>query len=367
MSERMIELQRARLLAAGKGNATPAQPSPNGSQGAGSTSAGTPAAAAQRPTPQQAALVYVQSEDLRMQTFLQRLQNRDDMRTDSTSAPTVPTSLSRRILHRQGVGYIDNTIGAIASAAADRFLATVLHQAVACRDQRLKGVAMEKEAARQLKRHLESYRADSDDRKRRKAQHEGQREKANLAAIEAAEALKRPGTTTTPAGADAENDDSAKSKKKKPLQGDTTLNGNKRRGLTDDDGASYDSIDEEEEYYQEYYGDGIPDVDDEEEEENDSLILRDIARPLEAWDFHMTGKQGMVRHAPEDQDEEVEEWDGQDEDVEGMQSGEKLGQSDDASSDAPEASNDKKSPEKASRASATSPAPPPSNPSRTAA
>ena len=54
----------------------------------------------------------------------------------------------------------------------------------------------------------------------------------------------------------------------------------------DDD--SYDSLDEEEEYYQQYYhnqDDGSGD-----EEDDETLQLTDIVRPLQAWDFYVTGK-----------------------------------------------------------------------------
>ena len=50
------------------------------------------------------------------------------------SGSTVPTALCRRIIHRQGGGYLDETVAAVAAGAADRFLATVLQQSSTCRE-----------------------------------------------------------------------------------------------------------------------------------------------------------------------------------------------------------------------------------------
>jgi hypothetical protein len=300
MSERMIELQRARLLAAGKANtsSSSSQPTQNGSQ-ANRPLSGVAAAAPQqvRQTPRQIAAHSVQSEDLKMQRFFQRLQDRDDSRAASSSGPTVPTALSRRILHRQGAGYVDDTVGAICSAAADRFLGIVLQQAVACRDQRLKGTEMARESARYRKRHMQHYQAESDDRKRRKDDAVKRREKTNLAAIEAGAALKKSGAAASAGDASV---DASKSKKKKQPDSATPVNGNIVGKRNEDQGdPMYDSIDEEEEHYQEHYGDESLDVNDE-EEDDDMLLLCDIARPLEAWDFRVTGKVGMEPANPND-------------------------------------------------------------------
>ena len=280
----------------------------------------SPAAAAVgagRDVPQQAAVSALQTEDMQMQRFFSRMQKRDDAQqliTDSSSGPTVPTALSRRMLHRQGVGYLDDTVAAIASAAADRFLATVLHQSVACRDQRLIGVEKAKEAKRHRKRHMEQYEADTDDRRRRKEAIEKQREKANNAAMAAADALKKGGSTASKKGADEGTTKMKKKKKIAPGETTTKVNGNKKtatpaRQDRDDDEASFDSVDEEEMFYQNYYGD--PGESDESDDEDDTLRLIDLRRPLEAWDFHITGKLGLDSA---DADSDVEESDDDDDD-----------------------------------------------------
>jgi hypothetical protein len=307
----MIELQRARLLGAKGGNngGTPvATPTQNGSQSnrivMPGQSPGTLPAAQAHQTPQQSAAAAVRLEDMQMQRFFHRLQARDDARPDASSGPTVPTALSRRILQKQGVGYLDDTVAAVVSASADRFLATVLHQAAACRDQRLKGAELAQEAARHRKRHMQHYEADSDDRQRRKEEKEKKREKGNLAAVEAAEVLTKSGKTPAKEG---EPTASKSKKKKKVVVDDNGTNGNKRKSHPEeDDDDSYDSVDEEEDYYRNYYGDdNVNDGKDDEDEDDDTLILRDIARPLEAWDFHLTGKEGMYHRpdASEDEDE----------------------------------------------------------------
>ena len=301
MSERMIELQRARLLNVGKG----AKP-PSGTQNG---TAGSAMQVQQPPDPQQTAAARVRSEDELLQSFLQKLQNRDDSRAESQSGPTVPTSLSRRMLQRQGVGYLDPSVGAIVSAAADRFLVTVLQQSLVCRDQRLKGAEQAKEAAMHRKRHLDNHNADRDDRERRKADSELQREARNLAAIEAAETLTKEKAATAAAGATGADDgDGAKAKKRK-TPASSPLNGSKRKREEDDAGQdddAYDSMDEEEDYYQAHLGSDMPDFGDEIEDEDDMLILRDILLPLQAWNYHVNGKEGYVTSRAEEEEDEAE-------------------------------------------------------------
>jgi hypothetical protein len=296
----MIEIHRARLLAGGNGSSasTPSSSLPYGSQ-ANTAASGTSYQTLtsnrqqqqqQQHTPQQAAAAEQRLEDAQMQVFLHRLQNRNDSRPQSSSAPTVPTVLSRRMLQKQGVGYLDDTVAAVVSGAADRFLATVLQQANACCEERLKGVEIAREAKRRRRRHMQQYEADVAERTRIKAEREEKRERDNLAALRAADALK-----TKPSGSLAAQDDDGINSKNKKKADELQMNGNKRKenGADDDDQASYDSIDEEEEYYQERYNDeAMPDTSDDEEDEK-ILILRDIARPLMAWDFHIDGKIGM--------------------------------------------------------------------------
>ena len=153
-------------------------------------------------------------------------------------------------------------------------------------------------------------------KERRREEKEAAREKVFLDAISAADALKKGG------GASKDSDDKKnKKKKKKPEDGDEPVtNGKKPDVIKDDsndddedDDESYDSIDEEEEYYQEQLGevDGrllIEKLPREGEEDDDTLLLlRDLVRPLEAWDFHLTGKAGLEVHETESDDGEVDE------------------------------------------------------------
>ncbi|GKY96088.1 hypothetical protein MPSEU_000568900 [Mayamaea pseudoterrestris] len=299
MSERMIEMQRARLLNVGKGAKLAAH---NGVPAVG--------LAATTLDPQQAAVARFQSEDQLKERFIVRLQNRDDSRADFVNGPTVPTSLTRRTLQRQGVGYMDTSVAAVVSAAADRFLATIIQQSVVCRNQRLKGLEQAREAAKRKRRHLQHYQADCDDRERRKAEKEFRRERNNLAAIAAAEALSKGKATTT---VESKDDGDATSKpKKKKTPALAASNGNKRKsdenGDGDGDDCSYDSMDQEEEYYQAHCGSIIPASDTfDGDDDIDMLILGDIVQPLEAWDFHMPGKQGLLPLPPDDAEEDLDQ------------------------------------------------------------
>mmetsp|Transcript_27994 Transcript_27994/g.68155 ORF Transcript_27994/g.68155 Transcript_27994/m.68155 type:complete len:354 (-) Transcript_27994:53-1114(-) len=306
MSERMIEMHRAKLL-----GQTPPKGSPTG-QPQNLTQAprvGTQPQQAkpnEKLSPADAALRKLQKEDAQMQRFIHRLQRRNDSHPtfESISGPTVPTALSRRMLHRQGVGYLDDTVGAVISASADRFLATVLQQGIACRDQRLKGLELAKEAARQRKRHMQHYDEETIDRKRRREQSEENREKEHLAAIATAEALNKKG---------GKGDDKKKKKSKKAEDSSTPTNGAKKKSANkdDDDEASYDSIDEEEEYYR---NNQDPDSLDrkyknDEDEDDDTILLRDLQRPLEAWKFNLLGKESLEAYSSEEEEEDDDDAD----------------------------------------------------------
>lgn len=249
-------------------------------------------------TPQEAAVLAAVSEDMEMKTFFENLQNhRDDSRTESTSGPTVPTVLSRRILQRQGVGYLDSTVGAVASAMADRFLATILQQSKACRDQRLKGAELSREASRHRWRHRNLYENDVRDRHRRRHEKEIRREKVNLSRIQAAESIR-----TTGLSKEIAKDVDTKSKKKskilihedvaKSSNGSKSKNKDSKVDYYSDDDKSFDSIDEEAAYYQQFfeqYGrDRESEADD--EDDNEMIILHDLERPLESWDLTIRGK-----------------------------------------------------------------------------
>ena len=378
MSERMIELHRAKLGLVASPSSQSAAASPNKQR---------PGAGGPKLTPKEAAKAAILVEDSMMAAFIDRLQKRDDSKqvsmlmvegatsaaTTTASAtaaaesatrvmgsdnagPTVPTALSRRMLHRQGVGYLDGTVASVVSASADRFLATVLQQSMACRDQRLNGARMAKKAERDRKRHQRHYKADVDDRKRRKAEIEKARETVALQTIQVAEGVRRENQSRASAAvqeaAAAAKGETVKRRKRPPPASASPANGVKidpvlkKLAEEDENEDGYDSIDEEEEYYQQKMGGldvdddgengagdagGDDDVDDEdddddddEEEEDVTLLLRDIVRPLEAWDFRLAGKETMptqpaerhqkIQNDDDDDDEGDDELDDKDSD-----------------------------------------------------
>lgn len=241
----------------------------------------------------------------------------------SSSGPTVPNALSRRILQRQGVGFLDETVTSVVSASADRFLATVLQQSIACRDQRLKGAVMSREAAEQRKRHMDEYEADKIERKRRRDSIIKAREDIAKFTIDAAESIKKGGSIGSSgkaAASTATKKRTTKKKKTKDAAGASSADDTPAKLdpamealAMEESEEEYDSIDEEEEYYQENVvevtrerislqktggnedddDDEEEDIDDEDEDEDDTLLLRDIVRPLEAWNFHLIGKEAI--------------------------------------------------------------------------
>eukprot|EP01083_Nonionella_stella_P141587 436657_1 len=99
MSERMIERQRAKM---GLPVNTTQSLAPTSS--AAGSSASHPNKSSSIPK------IYAQDD--RMCQFLHRLKK---------TKPTVPPSLTRRILNKQGVGFSDPLVSTIISSAADRF------------------------------------------------------------------------------------------------------------------------------------------------------------------------------------------------------------------------------------------------------
>mmetsp|Transcript_11206 Transcript_11206/g.20433 ORF Transcript_11206/g.20433 Transcript_11206/m.20433 type:complete len:504 (+) Transcript_11206:638-2149(+) len=286
------------LLVPPTASASTAEPSPN---------------VAPLPQEQATSAATMDSEDARLQKFLHLLASRSQAADASSfpimgsssmeptvGAPTVPIALSRRLLHRSGVGYLDECVPAIASAAADRFLATVLHQAMACRDRRLAGAELLKREGREYRRHRKRIKAEENDRLRRKRQKEDKRRHANINAISAA--------TKNKSGDAAPGDSSKKSKSKKVKKNDASEGVNATSKTNDEHDLSDDSIDEEEEYYNSHrHGDDSDDElstnsgldedensdEDSDDENRDLLLLRDLVRPLEAWGMSLAGKAGL--------------------------------------------------------------------------
>jgi hypothetical protein len=305
MSERMIELQRARLLAvkgskSGASQITSTQQIPQTTSSARSEVSGRPASAAKGTSTQQLAAASALSDDADMSLFFEMLQkHRDDNRADVLSGPTVPTALSRRILQREGVGYLDSTVAVLASAMADRFLATLIHQSVVCRDHRLKGCEFARETEKYRRRHQRLHRDSVQNRWKRKLANQQKREMSNLAIVQVAENVKAKGSLSKESSKDGDVTIKSKKKKKATSAGDQQLgvsntNSNAQTRENDsDDALSFDSIDEEEDYYGRYYSETRITDSGTDDEEDEMIILRDFERSLEAWNFSVAGKSGV--------------------------------------------------------------------------
>ena len=227
------------------------------------------------------------------------------------SGSTVPNALCRRIIHRHGGGYLDETVAAVASGTADRFLATVLQQGVTCRDRRLKGEDLAKRDRMVRRAERKRQRKEMEGRRRKKAKKWNTKREKAMAAVgaemrEAAEAASKKGGRKSPVPESPNSKKSGASKYKMPNVPD--YNGD----------ADHDSVDEEEEFYHDYYGkggkngsynegdsdDGSDEDDDEDYDEYDydddeedesryTLLLRDLVRPLGAWNMSIAGKLGL--------------------------------------------------------------------------
>jgi len=259
MSERMIEIQRAKM-----GIAAPTQNGGTSNSSSGDKAGGMGVAGS------------VNTQDERLRKFFTRLKD---------TKPTVPPSLTRRILNKQGVGFADPLVSTIVSSAADQFLATVLSQALVCRDRRLKG----EELARKEKREVERVE------KRRRAEERSIESKKRKLEKELEEMVKK-------GSKNSQNKEKASSDLLFLLETDTFGKVGKK-----------DCIDDEEDHYKDqkaniYSGKGDDtsdnqsyeedesddDESDDEDDEKDLLQLRDLVRPLGVWGFSLEGKMELA-------------------------------------------------------------------------
>ena len=271
------------------------------------------------PVPKPNPTKIINQEDEKMRKFLDLLSGRKasssngNNTTDKNqvSGPTVPHPLSRRILNRQGVNYMDENVSAIMSGAADRFLATVLQQAMICRDRRLQGEEMAKKEMRELNKLKRRRRYEMKARKRKRDALEKELEIA----------------IKTPASSSNITEKGRKNTAKKTTTSSVTAKLiNDVEKVLDDDQEN-DSINEEMDYYENYVksngnGDSTgktvgnddngddQSIDDDDDDDGDSddedenkltLQLRDVVRPLEAWGVSLTGKIGLSAELTSDE------------------------------------------------------------------
>lgn len=245
-------------------------------------------------------------------------------------APTVPTSLTRRILQTQGCSFLDPNIATIMSHAADHFLATVLSQALACRDLRIQGEDLRKQAYRNEKlerRKRKQAWVDRVESKKKKIMIKEGRWKED---IEKARKLKEEqermlmdgsnslggansasGRSGKSKGGNSKRKSSGGSSKKKNQtkqvtletgnNGDNVKNVNEKIEEVEEDEISMDSLeaaDLDDDAF--YYGDDLElssdednDDDDEDDEDRDILLLKDVERPVQAWGMTFAGKCGL--------------------------------------------------------------------------
>lgn len=255
----MIEIQRAKM-----GIAAPTQNGGTSNSTSGGQSRGAGAAGS------------AIAQDERLRKFFTRLKD---------TKPTVPPSLTRRILNKQGVGFADPLVSTIVSSAADQFIATVLSQALVCRDRRLKG----EELARKEKREVERVE------KRRRAEERSIESKKQKLEKELEEMVKKGSKSS-------QNKDKASRELIHLLETNTFDKVGKKDCIDDEEdhykdqkSAMHSGKDDDSSGNQSYEEDEFDnDESDEEDEEKDLLHLRDLVRPLRVWGFSLSGKMGLA-------------------------------------------------------------------------
>jgi len=268
-------------------------------------------------------LSSMDEHDDKLHTLLYLLSERS--RT-SANLTTVPSPLTRRILNRQGVNYLDEHVGHLVSIAADQFLATVVSQAIACRDHRLEGEEFTRKNKRKRIKLRQAAKTNSNT-KTPPPKDLLTRAKQNL--VQAHHALKAAASTsssnnpTTPSLSTITSNSSKGSPKfgEKPktkkeviaslqravatahanlIQMELTAAAEKKKQqhqkesnhmLQNDD---EDFIDEDEDDEgEEITSNSDSEEDDEDDEQRYVIRLRDVVRPLESWGIPLTGKIGL--------------------------------------------------------------------------
>lgn len=200
------------------------------------------------------------------------------------------------------MGYTDPLVGTIISIASDRFLATILSQALVCRDRRIKGDELKRKEQRERER----------GEKRQRAWKEGMEVKRRRLQQELEDFVKKASGGGGGGGGGGKGVPRQEKKISNELvrllqtnRLEEELGGNKR-----------DCVQEEEEYYshekerngddmhtpdqqqpqqQQPYEEDEEDDEDQEEEEEDILLLKDLVRPLRAWGMSsLAAKAGLA-------------------------------------------------------------------------
>jgi hypothetical protein len=245
-------------------------------------------------------------QDQRLHAFLTLLlQNNQEVTT--RTKPTVHPSLTRRILHRQGVGYTDPLVGTIISIASDRFLATILSQALVCRDRRIKGDELKRKEQRERERGV----------KRQRAWKEGMEVKRRRLQQELEDFVKKASGGGGGGGGGGKGVPRQEKKISNELVSllqtnrlEEELGGNKRDCVqeeeeyyNDDKGKNGDDMynpdqrqsQQQQQQQQPYEEDDEDQEQEEEDEEEDILLLKDLVRPLRAWGMSsLAAKAGLA-------------------------------------------------------------------------
>ena len=201
------------------------------------------------------------------------------------------------------MGFSDPLVSTVVSCAADRFLATVLSQALVCRDRRFKG----EELARKEKREVERVR------KRRRTEHskiankkqsleteleefvnfkKGQKSPQKQDKKGSSELIKLLETNTFDGIGKKDCLDEEEDHYDKLDTSTSTRTGNNGNTNSDGDGDSHKDNEGGNRSYEEDESD--EDDDDDDDDDRDILQMRDLVRPLEAWGLSLTGKMGLA-------------------------------------------------------------------------
>jgi hypothetical protein len=208
--------------------------------------------------------------------------------------PTVPQSLSRRILNKQGVNYMDENVTSLLSGAADRFLATILQQSLICRDRRLLGEEMAKKERKSIHKMKKRRR---DERKREEA-------KKQKLEKELETAIQKSTTTTTGKKNTVKKNNSSSAVTSELIHDvEKAFGGDEDNNYRDEEMEYYDknlNLDDKDEggANEQAIDDDTSDEDENDEDDDDefkeTLQLRDVVRPLDAWGISLTGKIGLT-------------------------------------------------------------------------
>lgn len=216
----------------------------------------------------------------------------------STVKSTVPPTLTRRIMHRQGVGFVDPLVPKLISSCGDKFIAMILSQAIICRDRRVRGELMKRKYERELsriakRRKIQEMYLERDLKKKEEILDEFIKKKNSS---EEAQETKKKKKAAVHFTFDSEKVDEKDDNDDDDLKQEEEYYASRLKAILEMDGRSIEEPDVHLIDGKKPYMEDESDEEDDEDEDNEREMIQlvDVFRPLQAWGMSLVGKMGLA-------------------------------------------------------------------------